>query len=74
MLSLINPSVACEQVPKWNGGVGGGGGKSANLVLRVLSEPSVTVGEKKGQGKNYQMNDDVTSSEFDRYNYVINTY
>ena len=69
MLSLINPSVACEQVPKWNGGV-----KSANLVLRVLSEPSVTVGEKKGQGKNYQMNDDVTSSEFDRYNYVINTY
>lgn len=35
---------------------GGGGGKSANLVLRVLSEPSVTVGEKKGQGKNYQMN------------------
>ena len=73
MLSLINPSVACEQVPKWNGGVRGGG-KSANLVLRVLSEPSVTVGEKKGQGKNYQMNDDVTSSEFDRYNYVINTY
>ena len=53
---------------------GGGGGKSANLVLRVLSESSVTVGEKKRQGKNYQMNDDVTSSEFDRYNYVINTY
>ena len=72
MLSLINPSVACVQVPKWNGGVGGG--ESANLVLRVLSEPSVTVEEKKGQGKNYQMNDDVTSSEFDRYNYVINTY
>ena len=55
-------------------GTGGGGGKSANLVLRVLSESSVTVGEKKRQGKNYQMNDDVTSSEFDRYNYVINTY
>ena len=73
MLSLINPSVACVQVPKWNGGWGGGG-ESANLVLRVLSEPSVTVEEKKGQGKNYQMNDDVTSSEFDRYNYVINTY
>ena len=55
-------------------GVGGGGGETANLVNRVLSEPSVTVEEKKGQGKNYQMNDDVTSSEFDRYNYVINTY
>ena len=59
--------------PSGTGG-GGGGGKSANLVLRVLFEPSVTVGEKKGQGKNYQMNDDVTSSEFDRYNYVIDTY
>ena len=30
---------------------GGGGGKSANLVLRVLSESSVTVGDKKKAGK-----------------------
>ena len=33
------------------GGGGGGGGKSANLVLRVLSESSVTVGDKKKAGK-----------------------
>ena len=55
---------------------GGGGeiGQPRSQGSLRLSESSVTVGEKKGRGKNYQMNDDVTSSEFDRYNYVINRY
>lgn len=46
--------------------------KSANLVPRVLSEPSVTMGEKNRRGK--LSNYDVTSSEFDRSNYLIDTY